>query len=168
MKADFSFHQVQWAWGSKCAAIRDSASVRFMAPLGSQSLFLELLLSWQTQEKRKIVEVCAGDFRGHSWKCVFHWPNLLLPAREAGKYHQSTCTILSCLHAQCLAVPDQSGSQWAWLNKWTLPHLLVMTFLYGQRPGVLDLSERLGLVLWRCCVSGIPHTFCTCTSVTWY
>lgn len=25
-----------------------------------------------TQEKRKIVEVCVGDFRGHSWKCVFH------------------------------------------------------------------------------------------------
>lgn len=39
-------------------------------------------------------------------KCVFHWPNLLLTAREAGKYHQSMCTILSCLHAQCLAVPD--------------------------------------------------------------
>lgn len=74
--------------------------------------FLDLLLSWQTQEKRKIVEVCTGDFRGHSCKCcctsllpVFHWPSLLLTAREAEKYHQSRCTILSCLHAWCLAVP---------------------------------------------------------------
>lgn len=42
-----------------------------------------------------------------------------------------------------------------------------MTILSGQRPSVLDMSERLGAVLPAVVLQGSINTLCTCTLATW-